>query len=241
MNLCIDQGNSGVKLAVFDGDTLLFSDRYDSLKIQDMQVVFNRYHIRAGILSSVTDTEEPVLDFLRQSCRQFINLTDQTKVPVEVAYKTPESLGKDRLAAVVGAAFLLPRTDILVIDAGTAITYDLIDSEGVYHGGNIAPGIEMRAKSLHHYTSKLPLVEIDPDCPLLGTDTRSAIAAGVLYGVVLEIDGYIDRLLLKYPKLSAFLTGGSLNYFDKKLKNRIFADKNLVLTGLNRILQYNVF
>jgi type III pantothenate kinase len=161
-------------------------------------------------------------------------------LPIRSSYQTPETLGKDRLAAVVGAAFLQPDMDILVIDAGTAVTYDCIDASGVYHGGNIAPGVEMRLKALHTFTQKLPLVKVNANVDFLGKDTQSAIQAGVLYGVVLEIDGYIERLMLKYPKLSVFLTGGSAVLFDNKLKSRIFADKNLVLTGLNRILQHNV-
>jgi type III pantothenate kinase len=156
------------------------------------------------------------------------------------SYETPETLGKDRLAAVVGANRLMPETDLLVIDAGTAITFDFIDAHGVYHGGNIAPGIEMRAESLHQFTGKLPRVELKGDVLFLGKNTSEAIISGIIYGAAFEIDGYIDRLLLKYPKLCTFLTGGSSIYFDGKLKNPIFADKNLVLTGLNRILQYNV-
>jgi type III pantothenate kinase len=135
---------------------------------------------------------------------------------------------------------LLPASDILVIDAGNAITFDFIDAAGLYHGGNIAPGIEMRARALNKFTSRLPLIDPVPPQQLLGNNTRSAINNGIVYGAVFEIDGYIDLLVLKYPKLSAFLTGGSSFYFDGMLKNRTFAVKNLVLTGLNRILNFNV-
>ena len=155
-------------------------------------------------------------------------------------YETPETLGKDRLAAVVGASFLKPGKDILVIDAGTAITYDFINSKKQYLGGNIAPGINLRLRSLHEFTQRLPLVQVNSESPLLGVDTNSALVSGALYGIVFEIDGYISTLKIKYPQLSVFLTGGSTFYFDTKLKSPIFAEKNLVLIGLNRILQYNV-
>jgi len=141
---------------------------------------------------------------------------------------------------VVGASFLCPDCEILVIDAGTAITYDFIDSKKVYWGGNIAPGLDLRLRALHEFTQKLPLVSVKNETPFIGNSTDSAILSGVIYGIVFEIDGYINELKIKYPQLSTFLTGGSTFYFAAKLKNAIFAERNLVLIGLNRILQYNV-
>ncbi len=237
MNLCIDQGNSSVKAAVFDGSSMIRSFVF-SVNIEDnIKSIVESFEVKNIILSSVSSNS--IADYLTELSSRLILFSHKTPVPVVNKYKTPETLGKDRLAAVIGASWLMPGTDLLVIDAGTAITYDFIDSEGVYHGGNIAPGLSLRLKSLHQNTGKLPLVEFDENVDFLGNDTRSAIQAGVLYGVVHEIDGYIDSLLLKYPKLCTFLTGGSSIYFVNKLKNRIFADKNLVLTGLNRILEYN--
>ncbi|MGL4492132.1 MAG: type III pantothenate kinase, partial [Tannerellaceae bacterium] len=155
-------------------------------------------------------------------------------------YKTPNTLGRDRLAAVVGAHSIKPGHNLLVIDAGTAITYEFLNAEGCYMGGNISPGMKTRFKALNYYTQKLPLLNEDGDTPDLGDSTETAIRSGVVNGVVFEIDGYINSLRSKYSDLFVFLTGGHSFYFERRLKNSIFADINLVLIGLNTILDYNV-
>ena len=240
MNLCIDQGNTRTKIGIFDQDRLVDFRIFNEFGIKEMAEISSAYQINACILSSVVVNDESFLAQLKFHWAGVIILSHITPVPVDNRYATPETLGKDRLAVVVGASYLKPNTDLLVIDAGTAITYDFIDANKVYWGGNIAPGIDLRFRSLHEFTQKLPLVSPKVDIPFLGTDTESAIISGVIYGVVSEIDGYINHLKIKYPKLSVFLTGGSIFYFDRKLKNAIFAERNLVLIGLNRILQYNV-
>lgn len=239
MNLCIDQGNSGVKLAVFNNDQLLYEDRFPELTLEILQELFQKYSVQSGILSAVKDLPTEIIQYLSENCNQFIELNHLTPVPVENRYETPETLGKDRLAAVVGAVSLQPDNDLLVIDAGTAITYDFVDAKGAYFGGNIAPGMDLRLKALHVFTGKLPLAEIDVQPPLLGVNTISAIQAGVFHGIVFEMNGYIDTLKVKYPKLSIFLTGGGSIFFENNIKSPIFAVKNLVLIGLNRILQFN--
>jgi len=240
MNLCIDQGNSRTKIGIFNHDVLVEFAIFDMFGLPEISELFTQFKIKACILSSVVTENEQFLLNLRDRCPNLIVLSHLTHVPIQNSYSTPETLGKDRLAAVIGASFLKPNTDILVIDAGTAITYDFIDSKSVYRGGNIAPGLDMRLRSLHEFTQKLPLVQAQVESPELGNDTQSALISGALYGIVYEIDGYINTLKIKYPQLSVFLTGGSTFYFDTKLKNAIFAERNLVLIGLNRILQYNV-
>ncbi|MDR2860026.1 MAG: type III pantothenate kinase, partial [Mediterranea sp.] len=126
-----------------------------------------------------------------------------------------------------------------VIDAGTAITYEFIDAKGQYHGGNISPGMQMRFKALHHYTERLPLIQSDGDAPPVGVSTETAIRSGVLKGIEYEMMGYITKFRDKYPDLLVFLTGGDAFSFDTRVKSIIFADKFLVLKGLNRILNYN--
>lgn len=240
MNLCIDIGNTAVKVGVFNHDELVVDFVLASLEKGWISQLARQFALRHCILSSTAGVPgflEEEIDTLNISYRE---LTATTPLPFINAYATPSTLGKDRLAAIAGAQGLLPGADVLVIDAGTAITFDFIDASGVYRGGNIAPGLEMRARALNQFTSRLPLVELSLPVELLGNDTRSAINNGVVYGAVFEMDGYIDSLVLKYPKLSAFLTGGSSFYFDSMLKNRTFAVKNLVLTGLNRILNFNV-
>ena len=241
MNLCIDQGNSSTKIGLFHDNKLVEARSYREFTNSDLEQLSHNFQIENLIMSSVTNENFDRWTTVKQF-KNYYFLTHQTPLPIDNHYKTPESLGKDRLAAVIGAAHICPNQDLLVIDAGTAITYDIIDASGVYLGGNIAPGINLRFASLHEHTQKLPLLNPSPKTtlPIMGDDTMSAIECGVINGVCFEIDGYIDHLRLKYSKLSTFLTGGSIFYFDTKLKNPIFVESNLVLIGLNRILEYNV-
>ena len=179
------------------------------------------------------------MERLEQLSFPVIRLTHETPVPIKNLYKTPETLGADRLAAVIGANAIRPNRDLLIIDAGTCITFDFIDKHGQYHGGNISPGMEMRLKALHAFTAKLPEVTADGETPTYGDSTETAIRAGVYHGIAFEIEGYIRQLQKNYPQLLVFLTGGDRFSFDTNLKSSIFADSFLVLKGLNRILAYN--
>lgn len=238
--LCIDQGNSNTKIAVFEADHLMEYKAFKDFTVPVIRDILQRFPVDTCIISSVADLNAEIIHFLEQKIGYVIVLDDKTLIPFENRYSTPATLGKDRIAAIAGAIYLKPGADLLVIDAGTAITYDFVDSKGIFHGGNIAPGLEMRLRALNEYTSKLPLVEAEADVPFLGTDTKTAILSGVVNGIVFEINGYFDRLKFKYPELSIYLTGGSTFYFYSKLKNPIFAEKYLVLIGLNRILLFNV-
>lgn len=240
MNLCIDRGNSRTKVGIFEGDSLIQYLIFEDFGLADIEKIYDQHQIDSCILSSVVEPVKEVSEFLISKSINFIEFNHNTPIPVKNNYLTPETLGKDRLAAVIGASYLKPNTNLLVIDAGTAITYDFIDNQNIFWGGNIAPGIELRFRALHEFTKKLPYVKIDKDYQLFGNDTTTAINSGVLNGVIFEIDGYISTLKKKYPDLSTFLTGGSIIYIDTKLKNTIFAEKFLVLIGLNRILNYNV-
>lgn len=240
VNLIIEQGNTSAKVAVYNGKKMEASFVYMQFDVKVLSSLFEKYNFKYGIMSTVIDTDEALVTFLESKLERFVFLDETVSLPVTIQYKTPETLGKDRLAAVVGANYLQPGCDLLVIDAGTAITYELIDASGNYLGGNISPGMTTRFRALHFYTKKLPEVAEQEDIPLIGTDTKSAIQAGVINGIVYEMDGYIEALRLKYPNLLVFLTGGHSFYFERRLKNSIFADINLVLTGLNRILEYNV-
>ena len=199
---------------------------FKKFDVEVVSSIFKKYPLTKGIFSTVIDKDDELVEYLGSNLRNFVFLD--------------ETLGKDRLAAAVGANYLQPGKDLLVIDAGTAITYELIDASGSYLGGNISPGMTTRFRALNLFTEKLPLVVEQEYIPLVGTDTETAIQAGVVNGIVCEMDGYIEMLRLKYPNLLVFLTGGHSFYFERRLKNSIFADINLVLTGLNRILEYNV-
>ena len=238
--LIIDIGNSSAKVAVFEGDTLneVLRVKHEELP-QLLTAKAGDKHITRAIVSTVvplTAAMEQAIGALPYPC---LRMSAQLKMPFEIAYKTPETLGADRLAAVAEARMQCPGTDLLVIDMGTAITYDLLTADGVYHGGNIAPGIGMRFKALNHFTGKLPLVSKDGERAPIGDTTETAIREGVLQGVSYEIEGYIQTFKSKFPNLFVFLTGGGSFLLDNQTKSRTFADSLLVLKGLNRILILN--
>lgn len=239
MNLIIDIGNSVAKLALFHRNELI-DIFYDSNQSLDALPAICREHsIEKGVLSTVIPLSDVIKKQLKALDFKLLQVNNRTALPIKILYKTPETLGSDRIAAVVGAQSLQPGKDLLVIDAGTCLTYEFIDAQGNYYGGNIAPGKAMRLKALHSYTAKLPLIEAEGDTPELGYNTETAIRSGVIKGMEFEINGYITHLQKKYPGLLVFLTGGDEFSFDTNLKNIIFADKFLVLKGLNRILEYN--
>lgn len=213
---------------------------YDSNQTLDcLEVVCKKYDVQKAIVATVIDLSEYALAQLEKIPATVLWLDSLTPIPVINMYETPETLGYDRMAAVVAAHGQFPNKDILVIDAGTCITYEFIDSLGQYHGGNISPGLSMRLKALNCFTGRLPLVEAEGRMFDMGKDTETAIRAGVKKGIEYEMEGYIADMKHKYPELLVFLTGGDEFSFDTKLKSIIFADRFLVLKGLNRILNYN--
>jgi type III pantothenate kinase len=241
MNIVIDQGNTVCKLAVFNAGEMLIRFVEPELNTDILNSVFEKYpQITHGILSSVAKYNPDIPVFLFKKLKTFIILSSDTPLPIKNNYSTKESLGYDRIADAVGAFSIFPGINVLVIDAGTAITIDLLTAKGEFSGGNISPGLDLRLRALHDYTKNLPKVEKKSEFPLLGKTTEDAILSGVINGAIFELDGYIDKLKAQYPDLKIIFTGGDTKYFDKKLKNSIFANSNLNLTGLNRILEYNV-
>ena len=240
MNLIIDIGNTCVKLVCFNEGKVVEEQRTDKDDAVALQSFCSRYPFSRGICSSVSDISEEysaALSSLPFSMMEF--KSGITRVPIINKYNTPLTLGSDRLAAVVGANWLQPGRDVLVIDIGTCVTFDFINSIGEYLGGNISPGPTMRLKALNQFTARLPFVERRGDTPDFGTDTTTAIRSGVMNGIKYEIEGYIHSFLAKYPQLFVYLTGGvHLNLqFSENLS--IFADDFIVPKGLNRILEYN--
>lgn len=241
MNLVIDIGNSRMKLALFNERDLMFNVPLDDLEPKHIQVLMDEHpELKNVIVSAVRDYPAELRDFLQNSFEHFIELDSQTPVPIINKYETPETLGKDRLAAAVGASELFPGENILVIDAGTAITYEIVTANNEYLGGNISPGLNTRFKALNHFTGKLPVVTPADNFQTIGTNTESAIRAGVQLGLLFEVQSYIEYFNTIYQKLKIIITGGDAKFFDKKLKNSIFVHFNLTLIGLNRILEYNV-
>ena len=240
MNLIIDIGNTVAKLAVFEDNTVVEVIRGSNHSLDCLSMLYHKYPIDRGIIASVITLSNTIRRQLAKLPFPVIELNYETPVPIKNLYRTPETLGMDRLAAVVAAHEQQPDKNLLVIDAGTAVTYEFIDCNGCYHGGNISPGIYTRFKTLNACCDKLPLIERSGDTPDYGYDTETAIRAGVIKGMEFEIAGYINQMKKKYPDLLVFLTGGDNFSFDSNLKSIIFADRFLVLKGLNRILNYNV-
>ena len=193
----------------------------------------------ACILSSVISILPDIVNKMKEKTPYFIELTHETPLPINNLYQTPETLGKDRLAAVVGAYSLYPGKDILIFDAGTALTIDFIDRDGNYRGGNISPGLNMRFRALHDDTQKLSLQTQTDDFEMIGNTTASAIISGVQNGIIFEMNYYINHFVKQFPALVKILTGGDIIFFENKLEKHIFAVPNLIFIGLEKIVSFN--
>jgi type III pantothenate kinase len=241
MNLVLDLGNSYGKIAVCDHNHVVESAIYEKITSREISYFHIRYpELKGSIISSVVNYSREIIDYLSNLYSPCVELTHSTPIPLKNKYLTPDTLGYDRIAAAVGAYTIYPGRNVLVIDAGTAITYDIVTSRGEFLGGNISQGVDIRFKSLNKYTNRLPHLERPTEIPpLVGTSTREAIQSGVINGLLFEMDGFIWTLSQNYPKLQVVLTGGDAKYFVGKLKSTIFVDPNLNLIGLNRILEHN--
>lgn len=241
--LVIDIGNTFIKMAVFDETDLLGVGSYKAIIEQDLQDLFQAYYITSAIISTVkSETEQPWIEQLQQLTK-VVYFNRDMACGIHNHYRTPQTLGLDRLAAVTGAKSLYPGVDNLVIDAGTCITYDGVDADGNYYGGSISPGLSMRYKALQHYTAALPLVNADAGFNnFYGDDTVTAIRSGVQNGILYEVQGFIQSYSKQAQSLNIILTGGDSVFLDTVLKNSIFAgyiktEPHLVLKGLNAAIQ----
>lgn len=236
MNLIIDQGNTATKLAFFEEEKIIKKKTFAKSDQQGLMeyIAENTPKITGALISSVTANHIEIHDI------ETVYLNADTPLPVQLNYRTPQTLGKDRIANAVGAWVKNRNKNSLVIDLGTCIKYDLVNSKGAYLGGNISPGLHMRYKALDAFTDKLPLIAPRDFEYGYGTDTDSSILNGVQQGVFHEINGFINRYRKEFEPLTIFMTGGDLNFFEKDFKNSIFADSDLTMIGLNEILKHNV-
>lgn len=240
MNLTIDIGNTRTKLAVFDGDKLVERQHWEDWAIDDLLHFTTNHKVKNMILCSVgrrLDEESTVR--LGKNLR-LIQLEANTPLPIQNAYKTPQTLGKDRLAAVVGAFALFPGMNCLVVDAGSCITYDLLTADGVYLGGNIAPGLRMRLRAMHEFTARLPEVNLHPVQNWIGDSTQTAMNNGAILGTFLEIEGYRQRWEKEWGQLKVVLTGGDAGFLTQSMLTDTVHEPDLVFIGLNKILNHNV-
>jgi type III pantothenate kinase len=247
MKLLIDYGNTLIKIAMFAEDKLIELRTFSELDAVHLKLLLPEMErkypelkpVKYAILAGVRDIPEGILKFLSENY-EFLVLDLNTPLPISIRYETPETLGQDRIALAVAGAGLFPDKNILVIDAGTCITYDFVNDKKEYWGGGISPGISMRFRALHTFTGKLPFIDEFEETLLVGSTTKNSIVSGVLNGVLAEVENIMERYKREYSIEKVMFTGGDMIYFDKKLKNVIFANSNLVLTGLNMILNYNV-
>lgn len=236
LNLIVDIGNNSAKFFLFQGKQMLLHTRKTGNLNSVVEEWKKTYTIDKAIISSVIDLAENEKKALDSLGCPVVWFSHATPGPLAIKYGTPDTLGPDRLAAAIGAWSEAEGRNILVIDAGSAITIDFVDNNGNYLGGNISPGIRMRIRALHEFTGKLPLIEKEGNTPFLGNNTETAIRSGIINGICHEMEGYIRATREKYSDVLVFLTGGDENPLKNNIKSRIFADKYLVAKGLNRIL-----
>jgi len=237
LNLCIDIGNTSAKIGFFEKDELV--DVKHNLQDRSILKVVAESKPQHILISSVRKGIGKIVEKSRKIAETIV-LDYEIPVPVGSQYKSPQTLGVDRLASVVGANFLYEHKNCLVVDLGTCITFDLIDSSGIYHGGGISPGLEMRLKAMHKFTSKLPLISSNGYSELIGKTTKECMQSGALYGTIAELEGIIGRYRQFFQDLVIIFCGGGAIFFESKIKDHIFAIPNLVLVGLNQILRFNL-
>lgn len=239
MNLVLDFGNTRIKAGVFEGETLIEKRIFDS-EIELLASLDSFKAIKNCLIGSVTNQHSKASEVLSATFKTLV-FTATTSIPLKNQYKSAATLGSDRLAASVGAYSFFPDQNVLTIDAGTCIKYNFTDSENNYLGGAISPGIAMRLKAMHNYTAALPLIEADKNFnKLVGQTTTESLLNGALLGSACEADAMIDRYAAAYTNLQVVITGGDADYLCKQLKNRFFANQNILLVGLNTILNLNI-
>ena len=238
MNLVVDIGNTLLKLAVFDGGRLVAQQCVGELREETFAGLLGGVRAARAVVASTRGEAPAIVEAVRRHTGYLLEFTPATPVPIGNAYLTPATLGRDRLAAAVGAATLYPGRNALIVDFGTAVTLDFVSADGVFRGGCISPGMAMRFRALHEYTAALPLCDATDSAELLGRTTDEAVRLGVMNSLAFEIEGYIARMQGEIEDLCVIFTGGDTNFFAKRIKNTIFANCNLVFWGLNRILEY---
>ena len=239
MNLVVDIGNNYFKLGIFENSNLIytFSDKNSEIN-NEIEIVLTKYkNVSYAIISNVSSLS--VFEVFKKFEIKVLKLDSTLALPFILNYKTPETLGNDRLALAAAASTLYPHSNKLIIDVGTCITIDFVDHDNNFFGGSISPGLEMRYKSLNNYTANLPLLKIGDDYNYPGDSTNSSIHAGVVGGVCNEIMGFITKIDSKHDNIEVILTGGNAKFLSKRLKITIFANQNFILEGLNCILNLN--
>jgi type III pantothenate kinase len=238
ITLCLDFGNTRKKIAVFDEDKMIKSIVIDDDSMTTIQALLDTYKPRKSILSSVIDHNTSIEELLAAKTK-FHKLNHLTKLSFTTPVGKPATIGADRLALIAAAVHFYPNRNNLVIGMGSCVTYNFINKYHEFLGGSISPGMEMRLKAMHQFTAKLPLVKADCNVPLIGYDTETNLLSGAVLGLAKEIDGFIDAYRERFGNFNALLTGGDLVHLASHLKNKIFADPELIFKGLYGISEVN--
>ncbi len=236
--VCFDFGNTRLKAALFIDSALQELIVLNDESVEAVELFLDRFQPEKTILSSVIN-HDPQIEKLLSLKTKFHKLSYLSKLPFTTPVSKPETIGADRLALASAAVYLYPEKNNLVIGLGTCITYNFINKSHEFIGGAISPGMEMRLKSLNHYTAKLPLISADWNVPLIGYDTNTNILSGVVIGIAKEIDGFINAYNERFGNFNVLLTGGDTGILASHLKNKIFADPELIFKGLYAISEVN--
>jgi type III pantothenate kinase len=240
LNLAIDIGNTFIKMALFEEGQIVDVWRMKEFDEATISKIFDDSPlIDKAIVVDGRGGQQTLEELVSGRVATYIHFWHSVPVPIKNLYSTPATLGYDRLAAAVGAHTIYPHNPVLIVDFGTAITYDLVTAEGEFLGGNISPGAQSRFRALHDHTRTLPLLSLAGEVTLIGRTTAAAIENGVAMGILFETEGYMEALRGDYSEIKTIFTGGDANYFAKRVKNPIFATSDLVFYGLNAILEYN--
>ena len=237
--LVLDIGNQRIKAGIFQNDSLETVEVFPVGDVKEILNLGDRYSPESVIMSSTSVLEQEMAKAWKGLSNVMV-LDHTLPLPIRNDYATPKTLGKDRLAGAVAAAGQFPGEPVLVVDAGTCITFDLVDPEGAFKGGYITPGLRMRFQAMHAFTARLPEVEPAQSIHLYGKTTEDAMRSGTTVGFVEEVKGLIRRFRRSFPGLRVILTGGDGFFLSKQLKSEIFVEPNLVLKGLHRILRFNL-
>ncbi|HEU0110137.1 MAG TPA: type III pantothenate kinase [Flavisolibacter sp.] len=238
ITICLDFGNTRLKTAIFQNDVLKEVIILNGQPDEHLKQLLNTYAPQHSVLSSVIEHDSRVEEVLASNTK-FHKLTNTSKLPFTIPVGRPETMGADRLAIAAASVFLFPQKNNLSIGLGSCITFNFINQDNELLGGSISPGMEMRFKAMNHFTARLPLVEATWNVPLIGYDTKTNLQSGVVLGMAAEIDGIIDLYAKKYGNFNVLLTGGDIGIFEPHLKNKIFADPDLIFKGLYAISQIN--
>ena len=238
MNLILDVGNSLLKIALFKKSQLIQKFKFTENYKRNIEDIISENNVSHSIISNVGRIDDSIINILKESTNLLL-VSNQLKFPFKNLYKSKNTLGQDRLALVSAAAFKFPKENVLIVDAGSCITYDFKNNNNEYLGGGISPGILMRFKSLNTFTSNLPLIDFDSIHQLIGNNTKNSINSGVINGTISEINGIIQQYCEEFKNIRIILTGGDSNFLLKRIKNSIFADQNFLLVGLNKLLEDN--